>query len=210
MTTYEILAEQVILLESGGDQSRDSELEKEDIILLLKQVSANFVRGEMYSGEMYSDYVSGESHPSQHFIWTDKLTLSKKSKGVYTATLPSVPFSLPDDRGVHSVTPAGDYNDQVNDHPFMYVPNGATTFVKDALVGEVGYTVERKTLTVFNLCNPVKEVNVQLVLVNPESIGESDEIYLPFEHQQLIVSQVLDIVKGRSVLDVVNDSKDVR
>ena len=200
-TTYNQLAEQVIILASGGDQSRDSELESEDIILLCKQVASNIIRNEMYA-EMVK---LNDNLPGFQYLWTTTEVATKIKTGVYTITLPSIPFNLPNDRGIHAVFP-----DDNLDNPIMYVPYAAQSFVKDALVGELAYSVERDTLRVFNVCGPLKNVTLQLVMVSPDDQGKDDPVFIPPEFQQMIVQEVFEIIMGRPPMDVVNDSKDVK
>lgn len=200
IVTYAQLAEEVIIIASGGDQSRDSELEPNDVILLIKQVASNIIKNEMYA-EMVK---AGDGLPGFQYLWSKSYTSSKIKTGEYLVTLDSVPFQLPDDRGVHAVYPSDNL-----DAPVMYIPYAAQSFYKDALVGEMAYSLERDQLRLFNVCGPLSDVTVQMVMVSPDDQQATASVFIPPEYQQIIIQEVLDIVLSKPPVDLVNDSKDV-
>jgi hypothetical protein len=103
MTTYNKLAEQIILFMSGGDKSRDSELEFEDVVLLVRQAVAEYVKMEVFTDSK----IEGNLDAGFQYIYTQKnvsVVWDEANCECY-ALIPVVPMSIPGNRGVKSVEP---------------------------------------------------------------------------------------------------------
>jgi hypothetical protein len=200
ITTLAILAEQIIIQESGGDQSRDSELEQEDVILLIKQSAAQVVATQIANKQMNED-ISIE----HHFIHRiPGVAVTKDAgRGLYYSDLPSVPFAMPDNRGVREIYPGTNY-----EAPFMPVASGAISFVADSLHGEVAYTLEQGKVWYHNMKKVVPQVRMTIVALNLETIEEDDQFYLPYEMQKVVIEEVRKLLSTTLESDDVNDSND--
>jgi len=196
--TLGTLAEQVELLYGGGSLSRDSSIEREDIILLVKQVASRVVVEHLTAKFKTFDYVE-----DFHFIhaYYAQSVAEDVNTGLNYVDLPTVPFALPENRGVKEIYPSKNIN-----NPYMPIAAGMVSFFKDALVGEVAYSIEKNRVYFHNMCNIPPSVTIKLVLVAPEELTDSEQFFLPYEFQEAVVVECLKVLGLENPEDKTNDS----
>jgi len=198
-TTFEILAEQVIILESGGDQSNDSEIEVEDVVYLLKQSSAEIVSSGFLKNNTFDT-------PFQFVQEYAGLQVKKDTEldSLYVE-MPGKPVALSMNRGVREVYPNGN-----PENSYIPIEPGSLSLIKSTLSGEVGFVPTNTRINFYNLKHRPKSVTVVLTQSNPKDIGNSDEFHMPIEFQLQIIERVRKIINSRSQSDDTNNSIDNR
>jgi hypothetical protein len=168
MTSYNKLAEQIILDLSGGNQSKDSQLHQLDVILRLRQVISELVRQDIFNNGKFE----GDLDSSFHYIYTAReiAVTWDSAKCECTSTLPLVPLSIP-------------------------VKAGQIGMIADILEeGEVAYWPEKDKIFYHkNITKNYTKVTMKLIVPAPENLGADDNFFLPDDIQ----SQVIEVTKQR-------------
>jgi hypothetical protein len=188
MTSYNKLAEQIILDLSGGNQSKDSQLHQLDVILRLRQVISELVRQDIFNNGKFE----GDLDSSFHYIYTAReiAVTWDSAKCECTSTLPLVPLSIPGNRGIKEIVPVKNPT-----RPFYPVKAGQIGMIADILEeGEVAYWPEKDKIFYHkNITKNYTKVTMKLIVPAPENLGADDNFFLPDDIQ----SQVIEVTKQR-------------
>ena len=204
IVTYGQIAEQIIILESGGDLSRDSELEMEDVILLVKQHASDLI-SKMFGEGFVSE---GNVTPDHHFIQTyyDVAIQKDNARGIHYIEIPDVPMSLPENGGVQDIYPQNNFKKK-----FIQVESGQEGFMEGILSNselERAYTLERKRAVFYHLKKNSGKVTLKIISVHPLNVGRDTEFYFPLEYQKMVIASVKAELATTKPMDKVNDNYD--
>lgn len=190
MITLEHLAEQIILDLSGGDKSKDSEIEMPDVILKIKQVASFLIKTNIVENIRYG----GLSDISHHYInvETDIPVSFNTTYNQCYALLPMVPLSLPDNKGVKEVG-----SQKGGCVVFARIKSGQVNMIKDIIQDEIFYWPE-KDRVVFHkdIRGKYSKVTMKLVAANPDDLADDEPFYLPPDMQAMVIQKVEDLMRS--------------
>ena len=198
MITKGKITDQILRLYSGGSANDEKELSRADINLLVGQVINKLLKIEHASVNM----ASGDMFPPHTLITEYKMSLSGTTGGKY-AKLPVMPISLPRNMGVWSVSMGGT--------ELIPLQSGQETLIGSQdqlqyLENQVGYYVEGDILR-FTKDPSTSAINVKLLIIDPNELGEYDYLGIPIEMEEAVVKEVLTLIGALpKVVDKVSDS----
>lgn len=198
-TTLRQLAEQVIIKLSGGDQARESEIQFPDVVLNIKWALATLVKMSLYENIKLDDSHT-VSFPYIYPIRNVPVIWDKTNNECYSI-IPDVPLQIPGNRGIHEVKP-----NAVNCRPFPIILAGQFHFVKHLIQDEiVCWPKFNKLIYHKNIKGEFPTVEIDLILVTPDTLGYNDPMYLPLDAQDAAVQMVIKRMMPEMPQDKVND-----
>lgn len=212
MITIGKITDQILRLYSGGDPSDDKEYGRSDIKILVGQATNKLLKQEHAATNM----AQGEMFPPHTLISTYKVPVNDKdSDRPYDwIKLPVFPISLPRNMGVWGIS------DISCSTEYIPLENGQFKFVSSQeqlkyLEGQVGYWVEGRVIyfseAISDAPHNVSSVRVQLLIVDPEVLGEYDYLPIPKDLEDAIIKEVLTTLGALpKTSDKVSDSNNVK
>lgn len=202
ITTLGRLAEQIILLESGGTKSRDSELLDDDVIYHIRQVAAALLKVEYFDG-----IKSEEFHDvPHHYIYPYTVTVQKDAvRDQSYIVLPDVPSSLPGNKGLRAVVTKKNPYD-----PIPIISEGQMAMIRLNMGKDIVCYPEGKNVY-FNQRldkHSISEVIVKIVTAVPESLGVDEQVYMPYDMQARVIEEVRKRIQPKPQ-DIANDNAPV-
>jgi hypothetical protein len=181
MITLSQIAEQYIRDVSGGDQSKDSQVDRREVIVKIRQLM-----NQLLMGSYFQKWNEGDRSATTMYIASYELTINKSEDERYYVDLPEFYVSLPYNRGIHRVfrkgspengfTPQHNYSvsdrvnaSRVNSIDYYYV-EGLRVFLRGK------HTVQKDG-----------KIVAQLIVAAPDSVGENDPLPIIPEHQSVIL-----------------------
>lgn len=190
-TTKARLAEQIRRITSGGYPSSTDRFQDEDIIAAIGNAANKILKTEVLNTSFGFD---GESLPSGAVVATyENVPLGRYGKYSF-AKLPAAPMVLPENMGVFAVYPHGEPENE-----FDPLPAGMfSTFIKERLVNPIAaqtYTAEQGRVVIHTdlVGAGVTGVDMKLCVLDMSMYGEDDILPVTPEHEQQIVTEVLQI-----------------
>jgi hypothetical protein len=207
MTTKYKIAEQVMLMAHDGAVSTGSGIDIRDVILVVGQCCNAVLKTDYFSGKLVSETQSLET-PLVTACY-EKIKV-EPVKNVSMITLPAIPQSLPKGQGVWEIKASDDLFGEIG---FIPVPAGAWALrcgmgpLSD-LLGQTGYVWEgaKVFFTRDITAEGIKEVDVKLIVVDVDALGDYDPLPLPADLEVEVVKQCFQLVMARGATDKVTDS----
>ena len=216
MTTKKKIAAQVIRLLSGGNPTKDSNLNEKYIMEEVGQVAHKLIKGEYYELKNAFD------EPLQHTYiatYTNITVTNDTQRQRNYALLPARPMHLPGGLGIQEVSPyTGKPAIDVPMIPLM--PHEISLFrglntgmeiFKDSWCWEPDR--DRVWFTEMNdetlIDKSITAVEMKLAVIDPAQVGETDELPVCPEMEIDIIREVLALhgYTGKEVQDLVNDDQ---
>lgn len=214
MTTKKKLAAQIMRLLSGGNKTKDSNLNELYIIEEIGQVCHKLIRGE------YFELKNAFDEPLQHTYiatYTNVTVTNDTQRQRNYALLPARPMHLPGGLGIQEVRPyTGKPAKDVPMIPIM--PHEISLFsglntgmeiFKDSYCWEpdrdrVWFT-EKNDATLID--NSITAVEIKMAVIDPAQVGTTDELPISPEMEIDVISQVLALhgYTGKEAEDLVNN-----
>lgn len=208
-TTKAILAQQVIRKLSGGDQSKDSQVDRREVIKIITQIISYKAKIDFFE-----NYKFGEQGIDGQYIATYK-NLSPTldtDRSEYYVTLPGNYVALPNGRGIRQVSPmknprkayiirtAGNqviYNNipagNLEKNIGVYPEGGKLYFTGDVI--KEGFKSGAKVL-------------VKMVSAGPDSIGESDPLPMDAAAEKSVVDEAFAWFTDKLPQDKINNNNE--
>jgi hypothetical protein len=193
MITKGKLTDQILRLYSGGSPNDEKDITRGDINILVGQVINRLLKTEHVSMNM----AAGEMFPPHTLVTTYIVDVNPPNTNMpYPhAILPVFPISLPRNMGVWSVTDLGCSKEYI---PFQ---TGQYTLMSQQdqlqyLETQDGYWAEGGYVN-FTPNVPITaklQVRIQLLIVDPNVLGEYDYLALPAEMEEAVVKEVLTLI----------------
>ena len=197
MITLNQIASKVIRRLSGGNQSKDSTIDRREVIVAIRNAMNQMLKLELLQKR---GQAGDKTLPAQYIATYESLVIVKDTtQEKYTTTIPDSFLSLPYNRGVHVVHKFGEPRTQFIRRNQPYVSN----FIRASkLQGNQGYSVEGNKIVwdqpfTSNLRKSDK-VTVKLVIAAPENIGIDDALpILPEQTGEIenMAMQAIDVTR---------------
>lgn len=206
-TTLRKLASQVIERLSGGDQSKDSQIDERMLYEDIRQSIAQLIKIQIFERRNEGDdRMVPQSHIATYSVNIDTDTDNLEA----TFTLPDVPISLPYERGVTRVYPKKRPHEYLVRVPSRTVAKGlAAGYLEGkigyALEGNKGYLLEYKDRLNEKL---KKGLNVQLLVPFPTTQQADDQLPVTPDQESEIIDTVIQKYLFMPSQDRVNDGID--
>lgn len=182
MITLRKLAHLFISDVSGGDQSKDSQIDEREVMLKIRQLMA-----EVLFLKQFEKLNSGDRSPITQYVASYDLSVAD-GDDFQTSTLPEFYVGLPNNRGVHRVF---EKDNPRNDFLPMRNPAVTQSLETARIKGLNYYYVEGLTIVYPRLNNSITDVTVQLIIPAPDTITKDANLPILPEHQ----SQILRMLK---------------
>lgn len=197
MITLQKIALEVIRLESGGDQSNDSQLSEEYIVLLVRQALNTLLAPRIY------EKLSQDDRSALHLmVATYTVQVEGDNPNKYL-TLPDFYILLPFNKGINSIAPVEDPTDH-------FIPRhnpGVSRGLPCADLDPDQYSYWTKGLKVyFDEEMDLEMVLVDLVIAAPDSILKTDPLPIYPEQQAPLISMVRQLLAGQPMQDKILDN----
>ncbi len=195
------LATQVHRLLEKGNVTRDSPFQMKEIMLSMRQLSLKFLRQQLFENLASS---TSKIVPSHYVATYSNLEIQTDADREYI-NIPtqylSVNTSMGDDEGIQRVIP----NSRVAIERRMMIPvprnfhdlmgESIATFMENQWTYEVYrdkiYFNKKRGKKLSQLS--IKTVNVDIVVISPEDVGDDDAFPLPPEHHFDLIVQTLQL-----------------
>lgn len=168
------IAQQVIRKCSGGNQSKDSQLDRREVMLKVRQIM-----NEECKKSFFENYNLGEPGVEGVYVarYTNVDVLKDTNTNEEYSNIPSTYVALPNGRGIREVVPvkSGCYPLIIRKHGakgiFAMLPAGN-------LEGELGCWPEGNKLIYDRslLAKGIKKVTIKLAVAAPDSVAEDDDL----------------------------------
>ena len=187
-TTKAILAEQVIRKLSGGDQSRDSQVDRREVIKVIVQIISDKAKINFFE-----NYKFGEPGVEGQYVATYKnlVPVLDTDRTEYYVTIPTNYIALPGGRGIRQVSPSKNprkaYVIRAAGNQVIYnnLPAGG-------LQGKIGVYPEGNKL--YFTGDVIKEgfknapkLIVKVVAAGPDAIGENDALPMDAAAEKMVI-----------------------
>jgi hypothetical protein len=206
-TTKFSLAEQCLRILSGGDVSKDSEIQIREVMLAVSQARDFLVRQELWQL-----LALGEVDISGEYITSFEDVAVKKdvNKNLFYSDIPAEYINLPRDTGVYQISLM---QDQFN----SFVPVSASFLsmyrglAAQNLNGRKGYFVEKGKVyyTGLESSDNVEKVLIKLVVASSE-IDEDDVFPIPADKELEVIRMAVQMYSMEKQIpnDQLNDNQD--
>lgn len=219
-TSKKKIAEQALMIISGGMPTRDSAIHIQEILIAVEQAFATVVKGSWFQNKN-----EGISELNGTYVYTFKnqLILKDDDLNQWYTDLPASYIDLPHEIGIQTVAfmPIPRTNTQPvsqgsQDDAIVRVPNGFLSLTRDlevaGLSGRIGYYVEGTRIYYVNMNTSNYGSKVMIKLnVSLDGIDEDELINIPPEIQKQIVDMVVERYMTEQVApkDILNDNNKV-
>lgn len=176
MITLQQIADLILHDFEGGLPSKESKLDRRDIILKARSFLHTVLKPVMYE-----KWAEGDKSALSQAIYTYELSLSEDAEGKYIA-IPDFYMALPDNRGIHRIyvkgNPYVDFTPQANPGITGNLPHAS-------LKGMQYYTVEGMKIRIRKGSAAKKGDKMMLQIINmaPDALAETAS--LPLMGEQL-------------------------
>lgn len=207
MTTLNEISSKILRRLSGGNQSKDSTIDRREVIDDIRHAMAALLKLEILQKRGQS---GDKTLPAQYIATYTGLTITEATDGLmYTTTLPENWLSLPYNRGIHIVHLDGQIRDQLIRRNQPHV----STFLRvNQLQGNQGYYVEGNKI-IYDTPLKIKKdskVTVKLVVPAPDTIGPDDPLpILPEQIAQIEEQVFASLSQARIPEDRLSDETEV-
>lgn len=219
-TSKKKIADQALMIISGGMPTRDSAIHIQEILIAVEQAFATVVKGSWFQNKN-----EGISELNGTYVYTFKnqLILKDDDLNQWYTDLPASYIDLPHEIGIQTVAfmPIPRTNTQPvsqgsQDDAIVRVPNGFLSLTRDlevaGLSGRIGYYVEGTRIYYVNMNTSNYGSKVMIKLnVSLDGIDEDELINIPPEIQKQIVDMVVERYMTEQVApkDILNDNNKV-
>jgi hypothetical protein len=182
---------------SGGDQSKDSQIDEREVMLKIRQLMS-----ELLMLKIFEKYNDGDRSAVAQYIASYDVVVATESIYKYSE-IPEFFITLPSNRGIHRV-----YEKDKPRKEFIPLENPAVTQDLESanIYKNSYYYVEGMRIYYTKLSNPnAKKVTMQLIIPAPDTIGKDDALPIIPEQQ----AQILRLLKEQEIRlpkDYINDS----
>jgi hypothetical protein len=186
MATKKQIAEQAQRIILGGTPTADREIDIRDIMLYLDQIRDTRIRIDVWNGIKIGDYDISSDYFSQY----ENVSLqTDTAKNLRYITLPASPIDLPQERGLHSISPM-----QNQEEAFVRIPTASMALYR----GKLSFNTE--TLTYYwQIGSKVYFKNVDTMLskvlvtmaASSKDIAESATYPVPPDVESELLEQVI-------------------
>lgn len=201
MITIRKIAQEIIRIESGGDQSNDSQLSEAYIILMVRQAA-----NKLLAPLIYARYNEDDRTGIEMMIATYEVNVQGTIPNKYI-DLPEFYISLPFNKGIRGISPIEDRTNE-----FIPRHNPAVTRslpCADLEKGQHSYFTEGLKVY-FDGNFDSKKVLLKLVVAAPDSIPVDDPLPIYPEMQSDIISMVRQMLLNQPIQDkILDNNKDV-
>jgi hypothetical protein len=209
MITKGKITDQILRLYSGGSPNDEKEISRDDINLLVSQVINRLLKTEYLAMNVQM----GDDFPPHTLVTTYYVDLtSNTTQNEYVhAYLPVMPLSLPRNMGVWSVSNAAGTRDE-----YIPIQTGQQSLVSSQdslkyLETQIAYWAEGNVINFLSDITEspfnVTKVRIQLLIVDPNILGEYDYLQIPIEMEEVVVKEVLTLIGALpKVVDKASDS----
>jgi hypothetical protein len=201
MITYNKLAEQFILYASGGDKSRDSELEFPDVVLVARQAVSELVKLEIFTDSKSEGNLDAQFHyvrPEKNIdvVWDN-------TNCECYAIIPDVPLSIPGNRGIKEVGPNTNQGKS-----FYPIKSGQYSMYAEILEeNDVVYWPEgNKVIFHKNIKNKHSKVAMRLIVAAPSSLDADADFFLPDDIQASVLDRMKQMLMPEQPQDKINNA----
>ncbi len=196
--TLRKMAQEVIRLESGGDQSMDSQLSEGYVILFIRQAA-----NKLLNGRMLERMANDDRSTLQLMIASYEVTVEGTLPNKFI-TLPDFYVNLPFNKGLHAIAP-------VEDPTNHFIPRHNPAVSKNLPCADLDpgqYSYWTKGMKVYFDGDQVDfgKVLVDLVVAAPDNVGIDDALPLFPEHQVDIIQMVREMIKTQPPQDKILDN----
>ena len=183
---------------SGGFPSDMDRVRDAEIAMQINSIANALLKKEYFNTTLN---IEGDRIPDGCMLATYTIDVTPSENYTATATLPIVPVVLPKGMGVFSVYPYGR-----PDLAYIPVPPNVVFQVqKDKMISPIGkkcYSVNGKRVVIYdNLIGAgVTKLNVQLAVMDIETLDDNDVLPIPADMISEIHTVVVEIYKGEQHL----------
>lgn len=213
MSTLRKLSHQVIRVLSGGDKSRDSQLDVREVSLYVGQTIETLVKEDIISEIKKVNgrtTIDGLKIPSNYIARFKNLTVIEDAdmKEYYT-DIPSSYIALPNNKGIHQVS--GMKNSK---QPFIVSSNGSIGIYDGLPASFLEGRIEcyAEGLRLYYNCDirkrGIKKVLLKIVMGTPSDLTLDDPIPLSPSEEKEVVDTTALFFANRGVQDKINDNID--
>ncbi len=197
MITLRKLALEVMRLESGGDQSADSQLSEAYVILMLRQASNKFLQTKVFE-KLNED----DRSQLQLMVASYEVDVQGDNPSKYI-DLPEFYMNLPFNRGLAAIAP-------IDDPTNHFIPRLNPAVSRNLPCADLDpgqYSYWSKGLKVYFDGDQVDfgKVLVDLVVASPDSIGPDDALAIFPEQQYDLIMMVRQMLQNRPLQDKLLD-----
>lgn len=170
---------------SGGDQSKDSQIDEREVMLKIRQLMS-----ELLFLKLFEKYNDGDRSPVAQYIASYDVLI--KTETIYRySDIPEFFITLPSNRGVHRL-----FEKDKPRKDFIPLENPAVTQDLESanIYKNSYYYIEGMRIYYTKLVNPnAKYVTMQLIIPAPDTIGKDDPLPIIPEQQSEILRQLKGI-----------------
>lgn len=174
MITLAKIAQQVIRRASGGNQSKDSQLDRREVMLRIRQVM-----NEECKKSFFENYNLGEPGVEGQYVarYTNVAVLKDTTTNEEYSNIPSTYAALPNGRGIREVVPV-----KSGCFPLIIRKHGSKGIYSRLDVanmqGALGCWPEGNKLYYDQslLKQGIQKVTIKLAVAAPDSVGEDDDL----------------------------------
>lgn len=203
MATKYKLAEQIMSLLRGGAPSIASRIKMPEIMTAVGQAINKILKTEFYTTHIAEERnANGLVSAYYEKVPVEKWNNSSRS------VLPATPVKLLMNQGIYQINKPGCRHD-----PFIPVPNGMSAFLPSEpiisdLFGQISYEVVGSNIIYSKdlIANGVKEVEMQLVVNDIDSLGDHDPLPVPGDGEMDVIQAVYNLLSRQNVPDQHIDS----
>ena len=183
---------------SGGFPNDMDRVRDAEIAMQINSIANSLLKRDYFNTTLN---IEGARIPDGCMLATYTLNVSKGENSTSKCTLPITPIMLPMGMGVFSVYPAGR-----PDLSYIPVPpNVVYQIQKDRMISPIGrkcFSVSGKNIVVYDdlLNSNVTQLNVQLAVMDIDSLDDNDILPIPADMISEIHQAVVEIYKGEQHL----------
>jgi hypothetical protein len=206
MITLGIIAQQAIRRLVGGNQSKDSQLDRREVVLKLRQIM-----NEKAKISFFENYKLGEAAIEGQYVATYlNIDIQKDTdRNEQYSEIPVSYVALPKGRGIREVSPM-----KGNCNPFAILQHGAKgiyrTLPAGELQGHIGCYPEGNRI--YYSGNPISKgfnkVLMKLAVAAPDSLDESAPIPIDASIENQLVNELVVFFQNKVQQDKLNDNTD--
>lgn len=195
--TVRKLAQEIIRLESGGDQSNDSQLSEGYVMTMVRQASNKFLKNMILENYAEDDR---STLPLMVVRYTVDVAGTNPNKYI---TLPDFYIHLPFNKGLRGVALV---EDPTNEGIPRHNPGVSRNLpCADLGPGEFSYYAEGYKIY-FDDNFEYGKVLLKLVVASPDSIAADDSLPIYPEHQADLIVMVRQMIANRPIQDKILDN----
>lgn len=206
MITLDIISQQAIRKLVGGNQSKDSQLDRREVILKLRQIM-----NEKAKISFFENYKLGEPGVEGQYVasYKDVPIQRDTDRNEEYSEIPVSYVTLPNGRGIREVLPM-----KGNCNAFAIIKHGAKSVYKNLpagnLQGHVGCYPEGNRIYYTNkpLSKGYLKVMIKLTVAAPDDLGESDPLPIDASIENQLVNELVMFFQQKVPQDKVNDNTD--